>query len=1005
MTDSLAGLRDALADRYTLEPELGQGGMATVYLAHDQKLGRLVALKALKPELAAVVGPERFRREIEIAAKLTHPNILGLYDCGTATTTESTANGQRLTANLLYYTMPYVEGESLRDRLTREKQLPLDDALQITKEVADALGYAHALGLVHRDIKPENILFQAGHALVADFGIAKAVTSAGGERLTETGLSVGTPAYMSPEQAGGHDPVDGRSDLYSLGCVLYEMLAGHPPFTGSTAHELLARQATDPVPPLRTGRATIPEPIEAAVERVLSKVAADRYATAQRFSAALQIDATAYRKRQKTLKAVRWLAAGVVGAVVIAAAVYGTVRYQAATSWKRVELDPNAVAIMPFEVRATDPALATLDEGIIDFLYPILSGDAGPRAIEPSPFLFALRERRARGQWGSADAALRLAAQFRASQVLEGRLAQVGPRVTLSAWLRRVPDGATIARLTVSGAPDSVLALIQQLAMGLLGSQLGESEERLADLVGRPPEAVAAYFAGTRALRLTHYDVAIRSFGRALELDSTFALAALRLIQTPGVSYQRIWQVLPLARAYRASLGGREQAALTVQLVWNRFDTAATSADGIAAVRRWLEVAPDEPEGWLAYAVALREAGSVIPVPDWEAEARRAFERSWSLDSTTPQLVERHVAFALGTEDLGWLRRVGPHYLATADTLAPSWIGNRWVTAVALGDSATVRTLRSLAAAGDPRVANWAVSTRVKLMEDLLRVPRSDGDLLDAQCRAHVLTSADSAGLASSLGYEGLEKGRIRQLADVLTGPLGRFWNTPAPGRGRTQVFVIGLWLIYPGLDSVAALAAESLRLFAAMPRASPESRGVPIAEPGYQLCYLQLHRAARGDTVGVRAIARRLEPWFQANAMVGVCPALVEALVESHDPGRQDTPALDRLEALLRRGTGWEFPTDAAIPVLARLLRRRGEYDRALAVSRMHALGDAFYWQSHVALLREEGNLAGIVGDTTGAIEAYRRYLAFRTDPDDLGKPQVDSVRAALNALLRAKG
>jgi eukaryotic-like serine/threonine-protein kinase len=180
---------------------------------------------------------------------------------------------------------PYVEGESLRDRLERERQLPLEEALQLTREVAEALSYAHSRGVIHRDIKPENILLEGGHALVADFGIAKAVTAAGGERLTTTGISIGTPAYMSPEQAGGTDHVDGRSDLYSLGCVLYEILAGHPPFTGTTAHELLARHATDPVPPLRAARDTIPEPIEDAIGQVLAKAPADRFATAQQFSA------------------------------------------------------------------------------------------------------------------------------------------------------------------------------------------------------------------------------------------------------------------------------------------------------------------------------------------------------------------------------------------------------------------------------------------------------------------------------------------------------------------------------------------------------------------------------------------------------------------------------------------------------------------------------------------------------------------------------------------------
>ena len=274
MTDALGRLTAALADRYAIERELGQGGMATVYLARDHKLGRSVALKILRPELAAALGSERFLREIEIAAKLAHPHILALHDCGEAD-------------GLLYYTMPFVEGESLRDRLSRERQLPLEDALRITREVADALGYAHALGLVHRDIKPENILFQAGHAVVSDFGIAKAIAVAGTARLTETGLAVGTPAYMSPEQAAGSQDLDGRSDLYSLGCVLYEMLAGDPPFYASTPQAVVAKKLSEPLPRISVVREAVPPGIEAALNKALARTPADRWVTASDFAAAL----------------------------------------------------------------------------------------------------------------------------------------------------------------------------------------------------------------------------------------------------------------------------------------------------------------------------------------------------------------------------------------------------------------------------------------------------------------------------------------------------------------------------------------------------------------------------------------------------------------------------------------------------------------------------------------------------------------------------------------------
>ena len=265
----------ALADRYRVERELGRGGMATVYLARDLRHDRPVALKVLRPELAASLGPERFLQEIRIAARLQHPHILPVHDSGE-------------TAGRLWYTMPYVEGESLRQRIVREGQLPLDQAVRVAIQVLSALGYAHGHGVIHRDIKPENILLEGDEAVVADFGVARAITAAGEDRLTETGLALGTPAYMSPEQATGSRELDGRSDVYALGCVLYEMLAGGPPFTGPTPQAVIARRFIGPAPRLRSVRPRVPGRVESAVSKALSILPADRFTTAAEFAAALQ---------------------------------------------------------------------------------------------------------------------------------------------------------------------------------------------------------------------------------------------------------------------------------------------------------------------------------------------------------------------------------------------------------------------------------------------------------------------------------------------------------------------------------------------------------------------------------------------------------------------------------------------------------------------------------------------------------------------------------------------
>ncbi|MCA0374302.1 MAG: serine/threonine-protein kinase [Gemmatimonadetes bacterium] len=284
MTTELQRLADALADRYRVQRELGAGGMATVYLAEDIRHGRQVAIKVLHEDLGATLGPERFLAEIRTTARLQHPHILPLLDSG-RTAPAGTPGG------LLYYVMPYVDGESLRDRLARERQLPIDDAVRIAREVADALALAHEQGVVHRDIKPENILLQGSagkqHALVADFGIALAVQQAGGARMTQTGLSLGTPQYMAPEQAMGEKTIDARADLYALGAVTYEMLAGEPPFTGATVQAIVAKVLSTDPEPLTTVRRTVPPHIDAAVRTALAKLPADRFAGVAAYSAAL----------------------------------------------------------------------------------------------------------------------------------------------------------------------------------------------------------------------------------------------------------------------------------------------------------------------------------------------------------------------------------------------------------------------------------------------------------------------------------------------------------------------------------------------------------------------------------------------------------------------------------------------------------------------------------------------------------------------------------------------
>ncbi len=357
-------LQAGFADRYRIERELGRGGAATVYLAEDLKHGRQVALKVLRPDVAMTLGAERFLREIRTAARLQHSHIVPLLDSGEA-------------GAFLYYVMPYLEGASLRDWLTREPQLGLDQALQITREVADALEYAHRQGFVHRDIKPENILIsagagEAGHALVTDFGIAKALMDAGEENLTETGLAVGTPSYMSPEQAAADRIIDGRADIYALGCVLYEMLAGHPPFQGRTARELLARHSLDPVPPLRTIRRELPAGVERAVFKALAKAPADRYPTASAFMAALAEGVTG----RLPLRRAATIGAGVVAGLLLIGVALRNGGQGLVTGSSPADSVPS-IAVLAFANVGGDSTNEPFSDGVADELTTALGKVAG----------------------------------------------------------------------------------------------------------------------------------------------------------------------------------------------------------------------------------------------------------------------------------------------------------------------------------------------------------------------------------------------------------------------------------------------------------------------------------------------------------------------------------------------------------------------------------------------------------------------------------------------------
>ncbi|HTR19352.1 MAG TPA: protein kinase [Gemmatimonadales bacterium] len=475
MTELLDHLKTALADRYRVEREIGRGGMATVYLAEDLRHQRPVAVKVLHPQLALSLGPDRFLREIQIAARLQHPHIVPLYDSGRA-------------GDFLYYVMPYVEGESLRQRLEHEKPLPIEEAVHIARAVANALDYAHRQQVVHRDIKPENVMLHEGEPLVTDFGIAKAVTAAAAGNLTQTGTAVGTPAYMSPEQAAGEADLDGRSDIYSLGAMLYEMLGGAAPFTGPTAQAIMAKLFADPVPPLREQRPEVPEWLEQTVQKALAKQPGARHATAAQFAQALT---------QHT----------------------GSTPPGATPAHSA----PKSIAVLPFADMSPQRDQEYFCEGIAEEIINALSKiQALEVASRTSAFAFK----------GKNEDIGEIGKKLKVATVLEGSVRKAGDRLRVTAQLVNVANGYRLWSERYDRQLEDVFAIQDEIAENIVKALrvvLSDDEKRAIER--SQTENVEAYEYYLRGRQYFHQfrragmQFARRMFDRAIEVDPNYALA------------------------------------------------------------------------------------------------------------------------------------------------------------------------------------------------------------------------------------------------------------------------------------------------------------------------------------------------------------------------------------------------------------------------------------------------------------------------------------------------
>jgi serine/threonine-protein kinase len=641
-------LQAGLAPHYTLERELGRGGMATVYLARDQKHQRLVALKVLHPELAASLGPQRFRREITIAADLQHPHILGVYDSG------ETPTGQ------LWFTMPYVEGESLRDRLYRDQQLPVEDAIRIAREVAGALGFAHGRGVIHRDIKPENVLLTAqGDALLADFGIARALqhaTPASGPTLTEAGLALGTPQYMSPEQAAGDQTLTPRSDVYSLGAVLYEMLAGEPPFVGASAQAVLAKILTGEAAPVRVLRPGVAVALDDTVARALQRVPADRYATGSEFAQALlAIERTGAttggtRIARRDMPALLAVAAAIVVVVAILLVV-----------WRRQILSPMAtpaetsvmgLAVLPFDASG-DTADAYFADGIADEIRGKLSSIPALRLIASGSSNQYRRSNKPESQ---------IAHELGVRYLLTGRVqwehaANGVRRVRVQPELVEVREGVQ-PEIRWQSSYDTTLAdvfEVQSAVATRVADRLGVvlSPPVQAELEARPTQNIAAYDAYLRGKYVGIDPPSVRralvESEKAVSLDPNFAKAWAQV----SLEHTILFVVTHPRRAEADS--ANEAAERAVALAPNKPDGYLARGYYAVHVKNDRVAARAAYETALRFAPSLAEAnqalsGADAAMGDWPGALDHA-RRAVALDPRAPVAVRDLSGVLL------WLRR------------------------------------------------------------------------------------------------------------------------------------------------------------------------------------------------------------------------------------------------------------------------------------------------------------------------------------------------------------
>ncbi|MGE0554937.1 MAG: protein kinase [Gemmatimonadales bacterium] len=985
-------LATALADRYRVERELGQGGMATVYLAEDLKHHRPVAIKLLRPELAAALGGERFVREIETTAGLNHPHILGLFDSGQA-------------GDLLYYVMPFVDGESLRARLDRERQLPLEDAVRIAREVAEALGYAHGRGIIHRDIKPENILLHGGHAIVADFGIAKAVTEAGGETLTRTGMAIGTPHYMSPEQATA-GPVDARSDLYALGAVLYEMLAGEPPYTGASGQAILAKGMMEPVPRVSVVRQTVSPGLERVVTKALAKSPADRFG-----SAAALLEGLRASERAGPAEAHRsgWSSrtrAGAIALVATVVAVGGYLWSREAPATAPPELALDRIAVAPFSVNGASD-LAYLGHGMVDLISTKLDGAGGLVTVSPRAIIAVIDGERI--DPADTTAGERVARRLGAGRYVTGSVTEAGGRIQLTAFMHRTAaPGSAPFRTVAEGRTESLFELIDSLARKLLNGVLPDSVarlEKLATTVKTSLPALKEYLRGEQLIAAGQYRDGYAAYDRAIAQDTGFALAYYRKsLVSEWIDAEDVRSAADQASERADRLSPRDRSVVAALRMRRRGESSAAERAYLTHLHKW----PDEVE-------ALVQMGEILfhdnprrgrPLD----EARPYFEAALRLEPANANarihLVRLHALsgeidslaadirqFEQGAAALAVIGREGELSERVFETQA--------ILAYATQDTAAQRDL-----ARRLRGAPWYYWFSVA--HGVARFARDAAGaqtILEQRNNDEAITLVQLAGTYVTRG----QHERLRQMLNELPG-------------GRTP-----MWDLFEGyLLTSGALAPDTARMVAVLERvrrADPAELRRTAMVPPYEDLTVEFHRYERDHQVALLLIQLgRLKEAERAIASLRAAPPM-EALgnLQIDAPRELDAELQlargDSARALATlRSISYEAPHGATYHAIAdgprpRFLRAELELARGdTTVARALYRGFDESWSPwdiyHRAIAYQRlGEIAEAEGKSAEAILQYNRLLELWQDADPAFADRCDAIKRRRDALLRATG